>query len=79
MTDKEVLDRFVAKVKKYYSAPRYTERKEPAHTLVSHLFWVLDTLAAEDITVEEVDLVDLRPRTPADYDRFMEELNSSYK
>ena len=76
MTDQEVIDRFVAKVKTYYSAPRYTDRREPAHTLVSHLFWVLDKLTKEDITNEEVDL---RPRTPADYDKFMEEFNSCYK
>ena len=76
MTDQEVIDRFVTKVKKYYSASRYTDRRESAHTLVSHLFRVLDKLAKEDITDEEVDL---RPRTPADYDRFMEEFNSCYK
>lgn len=79
MTDKEVIDRFVTKVKKYYSAPRYMGRREPAHTLVSHLFWVLDGLAAEDITNEEVDLVDLKPRTPAEYDKLMEEFNSCFK
>ena len=76
MTDREVIDRFVAKVKAYYSTSRYTDRRELAHTLVSHLFWVLDKLAKEDITNEEVDL---RPRTPADYDKFMEEFNSCYK
>lgn len=76
MTDQEVIDRFVMKVKTYYSASRYTDRREPSHTLVSHLFLVLDKLAKEDITNEEVDL---RPRTPADYDNFMEEFNSCYK
>lgn len=76
MTDKEVIDRFVRKVKKYYEAPRYMGRRDSAHTLVSHLFWVLDTIAKEDITNEEVDL---KPRTPADYDRFMEEFNSCFK
>ena len=76
MTDREVIDQFVAKVKKYYSAPRYTDRMEPAYTLVSHLFWVLDKLAKEDIKNEEVDF---RPRTPTDYDKFMEEFNSCYK
>lgn len=76
MTDEEVIDRFVSKVKKYYSAPRYTERREPAHTLVSHLFWVLDKLATDDITNEEVDL---KPKTPADYDKLMEEFNSCFK
>lgn len=76
MTNQEVIERFVAKVKTYYSAPRYTDRREPAHTLVSHLFWVLDKLAKEDITNEEVDL---KPRTLADYDKFMEEINSCYK
>lgn len=76
MTDQEVIDRFVAKVKTYYSASRYTDRREPAHTLVSHLFWVLDKLAKEDLMNEEVDL---RPKTPADYDKFMEEFNSYYK
>lgn len=76
MTDKEVIDRFVAKVKKYYEAPRYAGRRDSAHTLVSHLFWVLDEIAKEDITNEEVDL---KPRTPADYDRLMEEFNSCFK
>lgn len=76
MTDQEVINRFVTKVKKYYSASRYTDRREPAHTLVSHLFWVLDKLAKEDIMDEEVDL---RPRISADYDKFIEEFNSCYK
>lgn len=76
MTDKEVIDRFVNKVKKYYSAPRYTDCRDSAHTLISHLFWVLDKLAKEDITNEEVDL---KPKTPADYDKFMEEFNSCFK
>ena len=75
MTNQEVIDCFVAKVKNYYSNSRYVDCREPAHTLVSHLFWVLDKLAKEDITNEKVDL---KPRTPADYDKFMEEFNSCY-
>ena len=70
MTEQEVINCFVAKVKQYYNAPRYRDRKEPAHTRITHLFWVLDQLAKEPITKTEVDL---RPRTPAEYDRFMEE------
>ena len=53
MTEKEAVLAFVEKVRQYYNQPRYVERREP-HTYISHLFWVMDKLAA-DTSISELE------------------------
>ena len=37
----DILTLYIKEVKQYYNQPRYTESTDP-HTMLSHLWWVLD-------------------------------------